>query len=81
VDADLGRSDTPDETDADLVTRRRATSGLAASDPCAGADPVLLATLADAADAVGRLDTRAAAADEAVRTGLLARRALSEAAG
>ncbi len=30
--------DIPDETDADLVTRRRATSGLEASDSFAGAE-------------------------------------------
>jgi HTH DNA binding domain len=70
---------TPDETDADLVTRRRARP--AASDRLAGADPLLLAPLADAADALARLDARMAAADDAVRDGLLARLALTEAAG
>ena len=41
----------------------------------------MLATLADATDARGRLDARVAAAEEAVRDGLLARLALTEAAG
>jgi HTH DNA binding domain len=69
--------ETPDETDADRVLHRRADrAGLAAADL-----PVLLTTVADASDALARLDARAAAADEAVRAGLLARLALSEAAG
>jgi hypothetical protein len=75
--------DTPDETDADRLPRRRpvlpAGSG---SDPLAGADlSVLLATLADATDALARLDARVATAADAVRDGLLVRLALAEAAG
>ena len=66
--------DTPDETDAD----RRPPSRRAAD----GADvDLLLATLADAADALARLDARVAASDETLRVGLLARLALAEAAG
>jgi hypothetical protein len=43
--------------------------------------PGLLAVLADAADALARLDARVATAADAVRAGLLARLALTEAAG
>jgi ribosomal protein S25 len=72
---------TPDETDADRLPTRRQVSGHDGA-PLAHADlPVLLATLADAADALARLDARVAAADEAIRDGLLARLALTEAAG
>jgi ribosomal protein S25 len=72
--------DTPDETDADLGVRRPRPRP-DAEDPRAGTDPLRLATLADAADALARLDARLAAADDAVREGLLARLALREAAG
>jgi len=68
--------DTPDETDAD---RRPPSLSRRAAD---GADvDLLLATLADAADALARLDARVAASDETLRVGLLARLALAEAAG
>ena len=68
--------DTPDETDAD---RRPPSLSRRAAD---GADvDLLLATLADAADALARLDARVAASDETLRVGLLARLALTEAAG
>jgi hypothetical protein len=70
----------PDETDSDLG-RRRSVPRSGAADPLAGADPLLLATLADASDALARLDTSLAAADAAVQDGLLARLALREAAG
>ncbi len=63
----------PDETDANR--RRRG-----ASDAAADAD-LLLATLADAADALARLDARLPASDDAVRSGLCARLSLTEAAG
>jgi hypothetical protein len=75
-------ADTPDETEADLAPHRRPPSAPADRAGLAAADlPVLLATLADAADALARLDARTAAADDAVRAGLLARLALTEAAG
>ena len=66
---------TPDETDADLQRPRQAAP------PVIGPDPLLLATLADASEALARLDARIAAADDAVRDGLLSRLALTEAAG
>src|SRR5436190_21366846 len=74
-------ADTPDETDGDLG-RQRSVARRASADPLAGPElPLLLATLADAADALARLDARVAAADQTVRDGLLARLALTEAAG
>ena len=74
--------DTPDETDADRLPRRRNPPASGDGDWLAGADlPVLLAALADAADALARLDARVATAAAAVRDGLLARLALTEAAG
>jgi len=42
---------------------------------------VLLTALADASDALARLDARAATANDAMRDGLPARLALTEAAG
>ena len=70
---------------ADLVdetTLPRRPSPAGDRDWLAGADlPVLLAALADAADALARLDARVATAAAAVRDGLLARLALTEAAG
>ena len=73
--------DTPDETDIDKQRQGSAPAG-PLRDLSPGADPaVLLATLTDASDALARLDARAAAADQAVREGLLARLALTEAAG
>jgi hypothetical protein len=73
---------TPDETDADHRPRRRHTPASGDGDWPAGADlPVLLTALADASDALARLDARVAAADDAVRDGLRARLALTEAAG
>ena len=64
--------DTPDETDADRRPRRRHPSASGDGDWRAGADlPVLLTALADASDALARLDARVAAADDAVRDGLL----------
>jgi hypothetical protein len=75
-------ADTPDETEADLVERQPPVGRRDTADPLAGAElPVLLATLADAADALARLDARAATADDAVREGLIARLALTEAVG
>jgi DNA binding protein with HTH domain len=68
--------DTPDETDAD----RRPQSLPRRTEDGADVD-LLLATLADAADALARLDARVAASDEMLRVGLLARLALTEAAG
>ncbi len=45
--------DTPDETDAERFPRRRTTPGSGDSDTLTAADmPVLLATLADASDAL-----------------------------
>jgi hypothetical protein len=75
--------DTPDETDADRLPRWRPAPRTGSdSDPLAGADPpVLLTVLADAGDALARLDARVATAADAVRDGLLARLALTEAAG
>jgi HTH DNA binding domain len=67
--------DTGDETDNDRVAW------------CTDARPAgedfqtLLVPLCDATDALARLDARAAAAPEAVRTGLIARMANAEAAG
>ena len=74
--------DTPDETDADCFPSRRHPSPSGDSDWLAGADlPVLLTALADASDALARLDARLATAADVVRDGLLARLALTEAAG
>ena len=76
--------DTPDETDADRQPRlRRAPRILSSSvDALANADPdLLLATLAEATDALARLDARVAASDAALSDGLRARLALTEAAG
>jgi len=76
--------DTPDETDADHLSApshafRRAT-GTATAHAEADTD-LLLATLADASDALGRLDARVGSSDEAIRTGLFARLAFTEASG
>ena len=66
--------DTPDETDVSPVPARGGLPG--------DTDPVsLLGPLADATEALTRLDAGAAAAPEAVRDGLVARMALTEAAG
>ena len=74
--------DTPDETDADRLPRRRPPPAAGDGDWLGGADlPVLLTVLADASDALARLDARVATATDAVRDGLLARLALTEAAG
>jgi hypothetical protein len=74
--------DTPDETDADRRPSRRHPPASGDGDWPAGAGlPVLLTALADAVDAVARLDARVATAANAVRDGLLARLALTEAAG
>ena len=74
--------DTPDETDADRLPRRRNPPASGDGDWLVGTDlPVLLASLADASDALARLDARVTAADRAIRAGLLARLALTEAAG
>jgi hypothetical protein len=83
--------DTPDETDADRPgarprwgTRSTDTRPATRRDDAwpAGEDLVgLLAPLCDAADALARLDARAAAAPETMRDGLVARLALAEAAG
>ena len=74
--------DTPDETDADRRPWRRQPPPSGDGEWRAGADlPVLLTALADAGDALARLDTRVATAADAVRDGLLARLALTEAAG
>ena len=74
--------DTPDETDADRRPWRRQPPPSGDGDWRAGADlPVLLTALADASDALARLDARVATAADAVRDGLLARLALTEAAG
>ena len=74
--------DTPDETDADRRPWRRQPPASGDGDWRAGADlPVLLTALADASDALARLDARVATAADAVRDGLLARLALTEAAG
>ena len=73
--------DTP-ETDADRLPGRRHPPASGDGDWRAGADlPVLLTALADAGDALARLDARIAAAADTVRDGLLARLALAEAAG
>ena len=73
--------DTPDETDADRRPRHGTAPGAGARDPLAGSAPLLLAPLAEASDALARLDARTAATDDGVREGLLARLALREAAG
>jgi hypothetical protein len=74
--------DAPDETDADRPPRRRQPPPAGDSDGRAGGDlPVLLTALADASDALARLDARVATAGEVIRGGLLARLALTEAAG
>jgi hypothetical protein len=74
--------DTPDETDADRRPRRRRPSASGDGDWLGGADlPVLFMALADATDALARLDARVATAADAIRDGLLARLALTEAAG
>ena len=73
-------ADLPDETT--LLPRGRHPPPSGDRDGLAGADlPVLLTALADAADALARLDARVATAAAAVRDGLLARLALTEAAG
>jgi hypothetical protein len=74
--------DTPDETDE----RGRAPAGRAAQsrpDPWRSSDHLhaLLRPLCAATDALARLDARAAAAHDAIRTGLIARMAFAEAAG
>ena len=83
--------DTPDETDADRPggrphwgTRPTDTRPATRRDDAwpAGNDlPMLLCPLCDAADALARLDARAAAAPDTMRDGLVARLALAEAAG
>ena len=74
--------DTPDETDADRHPWRRQPPAAGDGDWRADADlPVLLTALADASDALARLDARVATAADAIRDGLLARLALTEAAG
>jgi hypothetical protein len=66
--------DTPDETDADRRPRRWQPAASGDGDWRAGADlPVLLTALADASDALARLDARAATANDAMRDGLPAR--------
>ena len=75
-------ADTPDETDADRLPGRRHPPAARDSDWRARGDlPVLLTALADASDALARLDARVATAADAIRGGLLARLALTEAAG
>ncbi len=69
--------DTPDETDADCRPEPGSPSHVAG---ITGMD-LLLATLADASDALARLDARVAASDTAIHEGLRARLALTEAAG
>ena len=75
--------DEPDETD--FSAPRRAIPPQPAPDRQAwlpaDALPALLVPLCDAQDALARLDSRAAVAPDAVRTGLNARIALAEAAG
>jgi hypothetical protein len=66
--------DTPDETDVFPVPAHGSLSG--ETDPA-----ILLGPLADATEALARLDAGAAAAPEAVCDGLVARMALTEAAG
>jgi hypothetical protein len=74
--------DTPDETEADHPFTRSRTSHRTTAAAHAAADTdLLLATLVDAADALARLDARVGASDDGIRTGLLARLALTEAAG
>ena len=74
--------DTPDETDADRLPRRRPPPAAGDGDWLGGADlPVFFMALADVSDALARLDARVATATDAVRDGLLARLALTEAAG
>ena len=74
--------DTPDETDADRLPRRRPPPAAGDGDWLGGADlPVFFMALADASDALARLDARVATATDVVRDGLLARLALTEAAG
>jgi hypothetical protein len=83
--------DTPDETDADRPGGRPRWGMLSTDAPPAtrrgdawpaGNDlPMLLCPLCDAADALARLDARAAAAPDTMRDGLVARMALAEAAG
>jgi hypothetical protein len=70
--------DTPDETEADSAQARESHRVAAHADTNTD---LLLATLADAADALGRLDARVGASDEAIRAGLLARLVLTEASG
>jgi HTH DNA binding domain len=69
--------DAADETD---IERGHAPLSHLASHADLDSD-LLLTTLAEAADALARLDARVGASDEAIRTGLLARLALTEAAG
>jgi hypothetical protein len=70
--------ETPDETDADRgLTPRRTASRAAGTDDLRD----LLGPLCAATDALARLDARAAATDDPVREGLLARLAYLEAAG
>jgi hypothetical protein len=74
--------DTPDETDADRRPWRRHPAASGEGDGLGGTDlPMLLTALADAGDALARLDARVATAGDAVRDGLRARLALTEAAG
>ena len=74
--------ETPDETDADCFPSRRHPSPSGDNDGLAGGDlPVLLTALADVSDALARLDARVATAADAIRDGLCARLALTEAAG
>jgi HTH DNA binding domain len=70
--------DTPGETEADSAQARASHRVAAHTDTNTD---LLLATLADAADALGRLDARVGASDEAIRAGLLARLVLTEASG
>jgi hypothetical protein len=58
----------PDETDPNLIPHRRSASIQPGWELLVGADPLLLASLADAADALARLDACTAAA---VQEGLL----------
>ena len=76
--------DAPDETDGDLGRRpapHQAKVRQPGGRPGNDATPAWLGPLCDAADALARLDARAAAAPDAVRQGLIARMAYAEAAG
>ena len=75
--------DTPDETDnpADNPAPRVQAAPRASGRMAAGDATPLLAPLAAAQDALARLDARAGAASASLRSGLIARLALREAAG